>query len=369
MIFRDKMRTESRPMREGEQYFEFYDSSARDDIVLKRKTLNLWASRLPVGEQQSIRSRMKSSTREFQAAELELAVHEILHRLDFEIQVHPATPKGRRPDFLAVRSESRTFIEVTAIVESDEDYARDMRLAPIVNALNAMPLPPGHFFMFSVESYGSKSPSVRLVYAKVQSWVAEHAPLQANDPIETIVAQEDWQFELTLMNTGSAKVYDRAIGGQSGGASWASPALDLKSKLESKSSRYGPLDAAFVIAVGDFRLLGIDEEEGVSEALFGQWATQIGRNTLETTNVFRPNGFFGHERGPQHSWVSGVLIVPGRPYWATQTTGKKPVIYLNPFALHPISAEHFGFESRSLSDQGKLLSNAGPDMKQLLGVG
>lgn len=89
-----------------ESSFAFYNRIAGTFWDATRACLQDWAGRLPDAAYQDIRGRLRSGDDyEFNSTYLELFLHELMLRAGYEIEVHPESPSGRRPDFLITRGQ------------------------------------------------------------------------------------------------------------------------------------------------------------------------------------------------------------------------------------------------------------------------
>lgn len=136
MLFEDKPRNRTAPMKDGEREFDFYDSSARPEYTFYRQLLNGWIAALPLSEREEMISRLKKGTSlEYQAALSELTIHAALKRQGCSVEIHPLCEHPtRRPDFLARNEEGErlAFIEVTSFRPRDfSDSALNCECAPL----------------------------------------------------------------------------------------------------------------------------------------------------------------------------------------------------------------------------------------------
>lgn len=329
----------------GENLYDFYDNSARADVGQKRSVLNDWHDELPRSDGLELRSRMAKSTSQFHAGESELAVHEIFRRQNFKITVHPSLASSRHVDFLIERSDQAVLVEVTTLVEANDATAAANRLAPITNAINKLRLMAGHSLLFACEP-GETSPSIKRILQEIEEWTARASPVSVGEVVKNRICEQDWVFDLSIVNSGSEKIYSRAISGEFSGASWISPDDDLKAKLERKSRRYGDLDKPFLIVVSDSRQFSVDDED-IEEALYGA------------------SGFFGAPNRPQNQRVSAVLILPSYPCWSALKTDKVPILHHHPFATMPIDGAFFPFATYVPAANGQPAAADRPTLRQL----
>jgi hypothetical protein len=90
MLFEDKQRTRTAPLKRGEREFDFYDSAAAPSYAIYRDLLNRWVAELPEDERSKVCTRFrKGDTLQYQAALAELIIHAALARQGFNVQIHP----------------------------------------------------------------------------------------------------------------------------------------------------------------------------------------------------------------------------------------------------------------------------------------
>lgn len=76
VLFEDRERTRTDPLRRGEQLFDFYDSSASPGYSELRSVVNGWLAQMFASERAELISRMRyGGDREFGAALSELSIH------------------------------------------------------------------------------------------------------------------------------------------------------------------------------------------------------------------------------------------------------------------------------------------------------
>ena len=105
-LFDEIQRTELRAALYGEPTFQYLNTSQRPGFVAIRNMLEQWFCRYPEVVAADLRARFRSNDdRQHQGAFFELYLHELLHSLQFTVEVHPrVNATDNRPDFLILRN-------------------------------------------------------------------------------------------------------------------------------------------------------------------------------------------------------------------------------------------------------------------------
>lgn len=162
VIFDDVARSGDEGAGYTEPHFPYLNRTGRVDLARVRALIEDWFGRYPRAHQAELRARLRSSNNEtFDGAFFELYLHELLRRLGYELDVHPALgpDRGARPDFLARRGgEDRFYLEGrVARDESASKTAAQARVNEAYEALNRMESPD---FFLSLEDHGSPATPV-----------------------------------------------------------------------------------------------------------------------------------------------------------------------------------------------------------------
>jgi hypothetical protein len=149
LLFDELARTELRSARYSESRFNYYNQSARPSIAVLREMLEAWFERYPEDKKASLRGRFRSENdSQHKSAFFELYVHELLVRLDFDVEAEPdLADSGTHPDFLAYRSGTPKFyVEATlAGLPTQSEYSADRRKAAVQDVINSINSP--NFFL------------------------------------------------------------------------------------------------------------------------------------------------------------------------------------------------------------------------------
>jgi hypothetical protein len=156
MLFDDIERTDKRSKNYSESTYRYYNQSARPGVAAMREMLERWFANFPEAGQAHLRGHFCSPIEnQHQAAFFELYIHELLVRLGFAVEVHPAPGSvGTRPDYLATQEGTPKFyLEATlAGVPSADQQAAGSRTAVVYDAINTMESPN---FFIKVEVRGT----------------------------------------------------------------------------------------------------------------------------------------------------------------------------------------------------------------------
>src|SRR5712664_1106480 len=119
VLFEDRERARTEPLRRGEQLVDFYDSSASSGYNELRSVVNGWLAQMPVDDCAELITRMRyGGDREFGAALSELSIHAFTVGSGYRVRPHPQVPgSAKRPDFAAIDQADATvaYVEVTTV--------------------------------------------------------------------------------------------------------------------------------------------------------------------------------------------------------------------------------------------------------------
>ncbi len=95
-LFDAGVRTELRFKKETESSFVYCNQSARPSVVVFREMIEAWFARVNEQGKDDLRERFRSSKEpNHMGSFFEIYLHELLSRLGFELQLHPAI-QGRK---------------------------------------------------------------------------------------------------------------------------------------------------------------------------------------------------------------------------------------------------------------------------------
>ncbi len=365
MLFDDKQRNCHGPMTEAETHFQFYDRSARPEMAQKREHLNRWLCEMGEDHGRNLASAMRKDPNQFITGELEIILHRVATKQGFEVQIHPESPSGRRPDFYLKNEEVGVYLEATCVMPEDASDKEARRKAPVIDAINQLKLPAGHWLSVHDLTSDGSNPKVNRITKSVRDFVDSILGIASGETASEEILVDGWTIDISLVNTGSGTQYDRAIGTLSGGLGWVDPAGDMKRRLELKAKRYGALQAPFVIALANWKHPG-DNTRSFQECLFGKPKVIVNLDTHELHEGRDLNGFWGYQEKPANQHVSAVILFPESPHWAAIDGNRQPILIHNPFATYELDEGFLNLPFMKFNDGGVLMEHAGDPLADLL---
>jgi hypothetical protein len=338
-----------------------------------------WIAELPeVDRKEAISRFRKNESIVYQAALAELTVHAALKRQGFAVDVHPACGHGsRRPDFLARNDKSIAvaFVEVTTFGPAPEFVARSKRAADIYNGIDKAKLPPGCRIGLDVIMNGAKTPCLRKLRQLIERWAAKIGEVDPQAPPSKVFEIDDWKIEIILFGGFRKDVLaTHAIASAMGDARIVSAGIEIRQALSTKSTRYGVLDAPYLIVVADCKgeLAGGDRNgDALLDAVFGTEVTQVttyDNGNYEIAERRKDDGYWGHATTARHRNVSGVLLLPRPHVWDLRSDRWQPLLLRNPWADHPLPDSFLPLPGYSLNAEGEFSPTPGTCLADILGL-
>jgi len=347
-LFEDLPHSDSSPSRFLEGTYRFLNRVSSDYWQQVRGVIEDWLGQVPAQHRPDLRERLASGAdSQFNAAYLELYLHEMLRRSGYEVMIHPDTGTSRRPDFLVRSGDQDFYLEARHIVEhSDAKSARLRRQDALYDALQGMDS-PNFFLWVDVREIGPHDVSKRLLVRKLEAWVAalnpdgEEAALSAAGTLDVLkeVIWRDQGWEVSFRAIAKSQEARGMPGirplGIFGGIDVGviDGVTPLKRALLDKASAYGDLGAPFVIALGVGWFAGRDDFD-ITGALFGSSQLTI-QPGMEPRSTRAPNGlWFGGDKWLRGQ-VTGVLHVTNlHPAFFARAD---PTLWLHPQPLHSLN--------------------------------
>jgi Ribosomal protein L7/L12 dimerisation domain len=342
ILFEDRKRTRVEPLRRGESLFQFYDDCARSGYDELRSIVNGWLAEVPETERGELITRMQNGgDREFGTALCELAVHAFLLRSGCKVLVHPQVPgSSKRPDFAATDQDGNVlaYVEVTTVNPPAAQDAEANRENPVYNAINAAKLPAGSCLGYRLVRAGKNSPALRPLIAQIEQWARDNVETAKEEEVSKRFTAGEWVIELDLYaGSESSDSTPGAIGIADMRGGIITPHGDLRKALDEKSSRYGTLNAPYLIVVADAKdqlFTKKSIESALTDAVFGDETVHFQSGKAWVTRA--QNGFWHVKHGPGNRHVSGVLLLPRTDLWKLREEKWQPVLAVNPWAEHPL---------------------------------
>lgn len=372
-IFDATARHDCSPCAHGESTFQFLNRVDSQPFAAVRDELQRWLDRVPTDAQPDLRSRLRSHLeRHFLAAFWELYLHEVFHRLGFEVVLHPnITSTKARPDFLMHGAEGSCYLEAKVLFASDLGSAAARHEETIRDTLDRVHT-ENFTLCLRVLSRGGSPLAVARHRPAIEKWLAALDPDDVHDCLidvehdEEIGARVGSDLRFDIVDAGwhlrlepIPRVPDgRGMPGRAIGIFWPydddEPIDDitpLRRALERKAGHYGTLDYPLVVAV--LIDASFSEDNDVEAALYGTRAISYTERLRPTDQararwVRLADGLYRDERGPRRRDLSAVLSAHGlQPSSVASSEFAGIVTWHHPWALRPLSAR-LPFASRDL---------------------
>jgi hypothetical protein len=371
--FQDRQRVDAGYSRPGESTWAFLDRMCGDYWDDLRLLVNTWASHVDPTPHSKLVGMLRSGTDgQFEAAFFELYLHESLLRSGYEVEIEPSLAStSKRPDFLATRHSERLYVECTTINPHPAARGQAKRFAPLQSALDGL-VAPGVVLRIELDSYGQGTLPESRLQQDIGTWLSaldvyglppfgdrdhEVAPFTWNE--------DGWLIRLCpsqLDPDSPARAAQRVMTVGPIHMSFTDDSGAVRRALETKGSRYGALDAPYIVAINATARWPNDED--LLDALYGQ-----------VQYPFRPDGTLGEavrgrggyfwSNGPRHEGVSGALVSRGLNPWSV--CGEVPTLWLNPVATNPVEPIA-SWRSCRIVDQQAAFSGPAASVREHLGL-
>lgn len=326
-------RTDMRISRSREHPYLYLNISAHPVSNLLRATLEQWFAEYPNEYKDELKGGFIAASD--CSAFTELLVHRFLKQINADsIVIHPNIPGSeKKPDFKAVLGNQEVFIEVKNSIREDNP-----RIWDFYDGLNKSYSTTGYMLDLSFEGRFESPISVkkfiRFLEAQLEEFDAtslvEAGGGHDETPTWVFDYREDKIHVRLIPCQDPQKVYDSPIGIISPySASITDDAGTLRKSLKKKASRYGDLDAVYLIAVNfEEGFLG---DIDIAQALFGTEIFALRGHGMEPDSQRKNDGLWAKNRNTR---VSGVLVINGANPWSFWK--KEPVLWLNPWSSYPL---------------------------------
>ena len=348
LLFDDRIREDPNPKYAAETSFQFLQRIDDPVFARVREAFNVWFSRFD--ERQSeravrdLRGRFRSrQDHQFYAAFWELYLHEVFTRLGFEVEVHPEGSRDARPDLRLRRGAETLYVEASMPTPSTDDDRQPKSVATVLEYVNAA-FNPDFYVAVTFVRAGAETPRRRAVVAAVEKWVA---PLRWDDfrddsgmrqlGPEVELPVRDWVIGLRAIPRPPQTRGDRSfptVGIYPGMSAWVESVIaTIGPALDEKATKYGDLDAPYVIAA--WVMSAVATEASLARALFGvALPVDPGRH-----DILMPTGRFGlwTPNRQRRDRVSGVLLAGSFNFNYSAVARALPRLWLNPWAGHELA--------------------------------
>jgi hypothetical protein len=349
-LFDPGPRAEFRWKKETESTFAYYNQSARPSVAIFREMIEGWFNRFRDEDKIDLCERFRSLNEpNHLGAFFEIYLHELLSRLGFEMELHPAIrERPTHPDFLAsTRGANQFYLEATlAGLPSQQEQGAHARMGIVYDAINTIES-PNFFLQLEIRGAPSTAPPTRRLRRDLTLWLAGlnlyHIQQLRSAGRDSEVPLFPWQHEgWNLLFSPIPK--SAALRGQPGvrpigmrvpEGGWMNTHGEIRKAIENKAKKYGELQLPLIVAVnvvGDhcdnidiMNALYGDESILVTQGVHGRFTERYER---------KPNGVWFGPQGPRNPMVSGVLVFACLNPWSMGVV--RPELFHSPWAKHPL---------------------------------
>ncbi len=371
-LFDNKARTNPEPSYARESTYTFLDRVDDPIFVAVREVLNAWVDRFAsLHDKMAIndlvgRLRSKDDIA-FYAAFWELYLHEFFARLGFTIEVHPESGKDARPDFRLTRDGREMYLEAVMPNPRAGRSNESKGSKTVIEYIDAA-FDPDFSVSVRFVAGSASAPSKKEVAREVEGWLAKltwadpsEAGLDPRSPRpETELRVRGWVIGLRAWPRPPERRGDRKFPmivtypGMSGYP--AAVSAGIRTVLDEKASKYGDLDAPYILAV--WVMSAMASESTPAEALFGI-ALPIGDGTQPTglpLTVDERDGLWTPTRPGR---LSAVLSANSMHFNYSAVSRYLPRIWHNPWAVQPVNQD-LPFAASRLSRDETSITNEPP---------
>lgn len=345
MLFDYHKRTSYLLKRWAEPHFSFLDRSAHPEEARVRALMNKWYMEYPETARADLRGRFRSKGIGQQTGALnELFLHALFRRLGYRVDVTPVgSDNVSRPDFLLTSDVMPNFdLEATVAEVSSEERSRRLRAARIYDAIDRLDSPD---FMLAIKSWSGPDvdPPTRKLRYELKQWLdgldvnLVPATLRLDDRPSYDFNYGSWEigfWAIPIEDKCLELDDDRMVGVRLTGIHELDSAGQLRRALEDKTTKYGPRDRPFVIAVSAGADNPFISVRSLRLALFGHNTAVLDHQGRYVGSRREGSGIFWHHGVPMNTRVSGVILVKRLDAWNVST--RMPIYMENPWAEHPL---------------------------------
>lgn len=348
-LFDEISRTKLDYIKQNESAFQYLNRSPRSEINQIRDFLELWFSHYPAQHQNEFKGKFRSNKDGHHFASFfELFIHELLLKLNCQVELHPKlNNKSAKPDFFVESKEGECFYleATTTSTTSKAEIGGKSRISSLVNYLNEHVKSEKYFILISFDGFPNNpvpaKKIARYLSEKLKQLEIGLTSLESDISIKSTkwpYTQNNWtiSFEPVLKTTN--RPGQQLILGQNIGARWVDHRTPIREAIIKKSRKYGELEFPLIVALNVIGLM-IDEID-IGEALFGKEGFIISLNpdtrnfSGETKLIRKPDGAWTSPRGPRYKRVSAVLFANNISY--TNISKAEILLVHNPWAKRPL---------------------------------
>jgi hypothetical protein len=353
------------PRGHTESLYSYLGSSSRPSIMQIRQLIADWFFHYPPSSQEALKKRFCSPNDiAHQGAFFELYLHELLHRLGFSIEVHPAVVEKRtHPEFLVSIAGKHTFyLEATIASDSDEKRAGDKRENMVYESIDKI-YSPNFFIGVSVHGSPSNPPPGKKWGTVLERWLSTLDPDDTGEQVDTkgiesvpsiTLTHGGWDVTFQAIPKSAeirGKLGIRPMGLWFYEPQWCKDDEYIRNAIKKKATNYGNLGLPYIIAINVLSMF-FRETHMVMDALFGDEVIRVHRlsgGRVREDFGRSSNGSFRGPKGPRNKRVSGVIICSNL-LWGN-ITAASPILWHNPWATFPVGPELWPLSQRIMNSE------------------
>ena len=347
MLFDDHKRLFMGSPYYAESEYAYLNRSGRPAAGRVRSLMNKWYMEYPECSRADIRGRFQySDPGQHVGALNELFLFALFRRLGYEVDVAPPGSSNRsRPD-LALTSEVLPDFDLEATVSEvpASERSRIRRANVLYDTINRIRTTD---FMLMLGSWSgpNNDPPSRILRNKLQRWldgldvdeVASTRTHRMDDFPTYQFSHEGWAVKVwaVLQKEGfRGSPLESPIGGFLSGIHELDSLGHIRRALADKTTKYGPRDRPYVIAVAFGKDNPFPRVRNLETALFGSDKWLVYRNKGVIGRDRQTDGTFWGPKGPRNTRVSGVILIRRLDSWSF--SDREPIYMENPWAKHPL---------------------------------
>lgn len=361
------------PMAPDETAFGYLSRSTRPEASRVRDLIEDWISHYPEEHRLALVARLRSKIDDaHQSAFFELALHELLlvtgHAV---VAIEPKlehTPYS--PDFLVQAPDrSRFYLEaVVATAKSAQAVAADKRLNMAIAAIERVES-PAHILDLHIEGKPTEPIRGRHLRGALAAWIAELPDSDEAKNVPPFIYEAfgaKFTIEAPFRKNRRDRPDDRAIGVRSLEPYWGTPGDGIRESVDKKASKYGELDAPYVVAVnatGEYQ-----SEEDAFDAMFGSPCVIVRRfedGRVEHRDSRNRDGVWWGKAGPRNGGLSALLFTKRLSPWSVEL--RRAQLIRSPWAARPLATVPLQVDELNPVD-GKFVKTEGSALGAIFGL-
>jgi hypothetical protein len=348
---------------------DYLNASARPEAERVRALVDQLLEGYPADKRGALIRRIRSGDdSRHRSGWFELLLHGLMIARGFDVlDIEPAMPGGRSPDFLVRAPDGREFFLEATVAEGEigADPGADRRMRDVLQALDQV---RSTDFFLNLHHRGVPTQPVRLgrLRAQVQAFidgldyeaVVANLAEQRSAPIFQ-ATEHGLALKITVVPKNLRQLGGRAIGGRMLPGRFVQPNVPIKSAVESKAGRYGQLDRPYIIAV--CALEDFANAEAAIDGLFGTNQLLIADDGDHRWGRNRDGAWFG-PGGPVHTRVSAVLSTERLSPW--DVGQRRMRLIHNPWAARQILDLPLGVDVQQVEGK-RLVTKLGRSLAEI----